>query len=232
MADPIPLSLHPRKIGRIPFREKGADTLLTENITRQFLHEMHAFLFAKATTTRFRMKSSQFTRKSILDFPHLATLLLYQHSQSLSARLQGFFTDGGFETFSAPATASAFCQARLKINPLFFNAWLNYAARMFYQLYEKKNLVHRWKGRLLYGIDGTRFSVPDTIELRGCCSIQTGPHYPDGIVQAHCSLMHDVLNKISINLCSKRNKVREGFCVRRTSRLLSARCHYANGSMV
>ena len=43
------------------------------------------------------------------------------------------------------------------------------------------------------------------------CSVQSGPHYPDGIVQAHCSLMHDVLNKISINCAVNGKKSEKDF---------------------
>ena len=67
-----------------------------------------------------------------------------------------------------------------------------------YHIYQATDVVQRWKGCLLYGIDGTKFKVPDAPELRNFCSAQSGPHYPDGIVQAHCSLMHDVFRRFRL----------------------------------
>ncbi len=53
----------------------------------------------------------------------------------------------------------------------------------FYDSYEKKGYVKRWKGRLLWAIDCSKINIPDTEETRAKYSVQT------------C----DVLNEICIN---------------------------------
>ena len=211
MAIITPLYSDSLKEGRSSFEEKTPEMQRTNAFTIEFLSAMHTYLFDEITKIHSRMDALQFTRERSLTFPRLATFLLYQHSHSLGTRVQEFFADGGFDPLLSPVTASAISQARLKINPFFFKAWLNYAACTFYHIYQATDVVQQWKGCLLYGIDGTKFKVPDAPELRKFCSVQSGPHYPDGIVQAHCSLMHDVLNKISINCAVNGKKSEKDF---------------------
>jgi hypothetical protein len=211
MAIIVPMCSDSLKEGRSSFEDITPEMQRTENYTIEFLTAMHSYLFAETTKIHARMDPSQFTRERILTFPRMTTFLLYQHPHSLGTRVQEFFAAGGFDPLCSPVTASAVGQARMKINPLFFKAWLNYAACIFYRIYQATDMIQRWKGFLLYAIDGTRFKVPDTADLRECCSVQSGPHYPEGIVQAHFSLMHDVLNKISVDCAVNGKKSEKNF---------------------
>ncbi len=71
--------------------------------------------------------------------------------------------------------------------------------RFFYDNYEKEGLVRKWKGRLLWAVDGSCINIPDTAETREKYSIQVNQYNEKGVVQALASFLFDVLNEISIN---------------------------------
>jgi len=96
-------------------------------------------------------------------------------------------------------TASAFCQAREKIKPAFFKALNENVTKFFYENYEKEGLVKKWKGRLLWVVDGSHINIPDTTETREKYSIQANQYNEKGVVQAQASFLCDVLYEISVN---------------------------------
>jgi hypothetical protein len=180
-------------------------------IAARFLNEMRAFLYDEETKNTFRMSPEQFTRDRILTFERIVALLLYQHSTAIGSRLDGFFREGGFGEDSTPPTASAFCQARMNINPYIFVTWMARAAAFFYQNYEQAGMVQRWRGRRLFAVDGSKIHVPDTEITRLRCTIHPCPHSTEGTVQAMYSLLYDVLNKIPINCAVSGKKPEKQF---------------------
>jgi hypothetical protein len=149
------------------------------------------------TISSFRIKDKDFTRKRKLPFWSVATLILRSWKTSLQNRINKFFND--LDLLENIPTASAFCQAREKIKPEFFKVLNENVVRFFYNNYEKEGLVKKWKGRLLWAVDGSRINIPDTTETREKYSIQINQYNEGGVVQALTSFLCDVLNEININ---------------------------------
>lgn len=149
------------------------------------------------TISSFRIKDTDFTRKRKLPFWRVATLILRSWKTSLQNRINKFFND--LDLLGNIPTASAFCQAREKIKPEFFKVLNENVVRFFYNNYEKEGLVKKWKGHLLWAVDGSRINVSDTTETREKYSIQINQYNEGGVVQALASFLCDVLNEISIN---------------------------------
>ena len=124
-------------------------------------------------------------------------MILRGWKTSLQNRINKFFDDLGL--LENIPTASAFCQAREKIKPKFFKSLNENVVRFFYDNYEKEGFVKKWKGRLLWAVDGSWINISDTAETREKYSIQVNQYNEKGVVQALASFLCDVLNEISIN---------------------------------
>jgi len=71
--------------------------------------------------------------------------------------------------------------------------------KFFYENYEKEGVVKRWKGRLLWAVDGSYINIPDTARTRENYSAHSNQYDEKGVVQALASFLCDVLNEISVN---------------------------------
>ncbi len=151
----------------------------------------------KTTITSFRVEDTDFTRIRKLPFWRVAVLIMNSWKTSIQNRVNKFFKDFGL--LENIPTASAFCQAREKIKPEFFKALNENVTKFFYENYEKEGLVKKWKGRLLWVVDGSHINIPDTMQTRGKYSIQANQYNEKGVVQAQASFLCDVLNEISVN---------------------------------
>ncbi len=161
------------------------------------------------TISSFRTKDSDFTRTRKLPFYRVAVLILKGWKASLQNRINKFFDD--LKLLENIPTASAFCQAREKIKPEFFKVLNEKVVKFFYENYEKKGLVKRWKGRLLWAVDCSYINIPDTLETREKYSIQANQYNGEGIVQALASFLCDVLNEFSINSSIDKIKSEKSF---------------------
>ncbi|MGZ7096451.1 MAG: transposase [Methanobacterium sp.] len=85
------------------------------------------------------------------------------------------------------------------MKPEFFKALNENVTKFFYENYEKEGLVKKWKGRLLWVVDGSHINIPDTTQTREKYSIQANQYNEEGVVQAQTSFLCDVLNEISVN---------------------------------
>jgi hypothetical protein len=160
-----------------------------------FLRE---FMTNSLIIDKFRSKDTDFTRNRKLPFWKTTILILRSWKTPIHSKLIKFFDS--LNLLNVMPTASAFCQARKKINPELFIALKYETVTFFYKNYEKSGLVKRWNGRLLWAIDGTSINIPDTQETRNKYSIQVNQYNKDGTVQALSSFLYDVLNEICINV--------------------------------
>ncbi len=151
----------------------------------------------KSTINSFRIKDTDFTRERKLPFWRVSVLILRSWKSSIQNRVNKFFDD--LNLLGNIPTASAFCQARKKIKPELFKVLNERVVKFFYEHYEKGGLVKKWKGRLLWAVDGSYINVPDTAQTRKRYNICTSPYKEESAVQALASFLCDVLNEISIN---------------------------------
>ncbi len=164
------------------------------------------------TINSFRTKDVDFTRTRKLPFWRVAVLVMSGWKTSIQNRVNKFFKDFGL--LENIPTASAFCQAREKIKPAFFKALNENVTKFFYENYEKEGLIKKWKGRLLWVVDGSHINIPDTTETREKYSIQANQYNEKGVVQAQASFLCDVLNEISVNSSIDKIKTEKYFIFR------------------
>lgn len=167
---------------------------------------------SKEVIAEFKASSPDWTRKRILTFDTVATLIIRGHQLPLQNNVNKFYKEMGEMgkiKLEDVVSASAYCQARRKLKPELFLYLNSLVGNGFYRLYEaeaeaeEENQVEvkRWKGRRLLGVDGTYLNLPDTPETRQKYSVQTNQHQHNvgGRVQALSSVLYDLLNDIGLN---------------------------------
>lgn len=133
----------------------------------------------------FSTTPNGFRRRRKLPFDRLALLITKLCKKTLSVELDTFFSECGVDS---SCTVSAFCQQRMKLDPIFFRVWNKLLCMCFYSIGE----VKRWKGYRVVAVDGSNLPLVNTPVLRehfGGQSNQSG-----FFVQAKAVYSYDVLN--------------------------------------
>jgi hypothetical protein len=124
-------------------------------------------------------------------------LMLTGHKHALQNALNRFFRALGL--VAEVPTASAYSQARQKVEPALFQHLNQLVVEKFYTLYGAEGGVKRWQGRRVLGIDGTMINLPDTAETRAHYT-RHGNQYGRAIrVQALGSVCYDLLNDVALD---------------------------------
>jgi hypothetical protein len=95
-----------------------------------------------------------FTRNSLLTFVRTVAMISSLLRHTLAIELFGCFSC----TNERPVTKSAFCQRRQLIKPAFFHHLFTLSAKTFYRCFPNHR---RWRGKLLFAIDGTGQRLPN-----------------------------------------------------------------------
>lgn len=148
---------------------------------------------------RHRTKEKHFTRDRKLPCRRAVVFLLQKTTRSIQTHLHSFFEAMGES--QEVVSASAWCQARLKLQHTAF-VELNEEAVLKVIYPEQGSFqVRRWKGHRLVGIDSSLMRLPNEEKLGQEfgwveCSNGNGSYgrYP----QARLSVLTDVLNRIAI----------------------------------
>lgn len=157
----------------------------------------------------YRADERAFTRVRKLPFGKVVGLILSGWKMSLQTRINRFFRE--LKLLDKLPTASAFCQARMKVKPELFKLLNEETVKGFYEDYGKAGLVQRWQGHLVWAIDGTILNLPDTPETRERYTVQINQHDEEGAVQGMGSVLHDVLNGVAINATLDEKKSEKSF---------------------
>jgi hypothetical protein len=152
--------------------------------------ELHAI----STRVKYRVNPMDFTRTRVLTLPNVALLILRGHKVSQQNALNKVFRE--LDQLEDLPSASAYCQARQKLQPELFERLNDLVVENFYRLYEADGAVKRWHGRRLLGADGTKLNLPDTPSLREAFSVHRNQH--EEFVQATAVVLHDLLNDIGL----------------------------------
>jgi len=171
------------------------------SIITSFVEAMRDFLHDPATRDTYRSYPSAFTRDRCLTFPRTCVALLKERARPAQTRMLHMFQDGGFGSIDTCPTASAFHQARSKVQADFFHEWTCRAVNLFYQEFPRESLVTTWRGKRLCAVDCTRIILPDNPDTRGAYSIQTNQVPDSETVLGMASFMYDVLNELPIHAC-------------------------------
>lgn len=176
---------------------KRGVTIKMEGISALLISYLREFIMKQEVIEKYRTCPKYFTRKRKLPFWRVGILILQGWANSLQNRVNKFFKSLG--SLEELPTATAFCKAREKIQPEFLKAMNKETVNFFYNNYEQKGLVKRWKGFLLWATDGSTINLPDTEETREKYSVQTNQYSEEGCVQALASLLYDVTNEVVVN---------------------------------
>ena len=168
-------------------------------ITTQFLLDMRTFIHDPTTMEIYRCNPKNFTRDRCFTFPRLAVAILKEHARPAQTRINHLFQNGGFGDSLRCPTASAFYQARSKLQPAFFQAWASRAVQFFYTYFPQESLVDTWNDHFLWAIDCSTFVIPDTLETRKHFSIKSNQYPGKEAVLAQASIVYDVLNEIPVH---------------------------------
>ncbi len=168
-----------------------------EEISTLLISYLREFITKQEVIEKYRKGPKDFTRKRKLPFWRVSVLILQGWTNSIQNRVNKFFKSLG--SLEELPTATAFCKAREKIKPKFLKAMNEETVNFFYNNYEQRGLVKRWKGFLLWATDGSTINLPDTEETRKKYSVQTNQYDEEGCVQALASLLYDVTNEVVVN---------------------------------
>jgi hypothetical protein len=170
-----------------PMREANIAII---NELKKFLEETAAI---KAEMVKYTYTTQAFTRERVLTFKIMVMLILNALKRSLSVELQDFF-----EHFSQGNLCSkqAFCEQRAKLSPAFFHDWNQVLVSNFYRCYHAN--VKKWKGMVLYAVDGSSVPLPETEDLKQKFGGATNQKGKKVSTTARICVLYDVLNEIVI----------------------------------
>lgn len=123
--------------------------------------------------------------------------MLTGHKHALQNALNRFFRTLGL--VREVPTASAYSQARQKVEPALFRHLNQLVVEKFYTLYAAEGSVKRWQGRRVLGIDGTMINLPDTAATRAHYTHHGNQHGRAIRVQALGSVCYDLLNDVALD---------------------------------
>ncbi|MDQ3013542.1 MAG: hypothetical protein M3X11_22915 [Acidobacteriota bacterium] len=123
-------------------------------------------------------------------------LILRGHKFSLQNALNKVF--GVLGKLRLAPTASAYCQARQKLDPALFQELTRITAQDFYRLSGQEGTVATWRGHRLVGADGSKLTLPDKPELRKAYSVQRNQIGVE-TVQALSVVLYDLRNDLALD---------------------------------
>jgi hypothetical protein len=146
---------------------------------------------------RFRVQATDFTRARVLTWPVVIIVMLRGQKVSLQTAVNKFFSAIG-EGWRV-VTASAYRQARQKVQPEVFVHLNAVACEEYYARYGVEEEVVLWHGHRVLGMDGSYLNLPDTAETRQEFSVQTNQHPGTEQVQALASVLYDLRNDLGLS---------------------------------
>jgi hypothetical protein len=146
---------------------------------------------------RFRVKATDFTRQRVLNWRTVVVMMVSGHKVSLQSTVNKFFRAVG--DVWRVVTASAYSQARQKVQPEVFVHLNAVACEEYYTRYGAEGEVKLWHGQRLLGVEGSYLNLPDTEETRRTFSVQTNQHAGSEQVQALASVLYDLRNDLGLS---------------------------------
>jgi hypothetical protein len=119
------------------------------------------------------------------------------HKVSVQTAVNKFFCALG-EVWQV-VTASAYSQARQKVEPEVVVHLNAVAGEEYYPRYGAEGEVELWHGQRLGGVDGSYFHLPDTEETRREFSVQTHQYAGGEQGQGLASVLYDLRNDLGLS---------------------------------
>lgn len=155
----------------------------------------------------FRVLETDFSRRRKQSFSSTIFFLINLSTKSLSLEIENFV--GLFNKYLnlKSFTKSAFVQYRRKIKPDVFKHLSSVIVNEFYT--DNELGVKLWNGFRLLAVDGSRFTLPYTDELKNIYG-KTKNQSKTGVVQGRVSVLYDVINNYVIDGILSPLKIGEG----------------------
>jgi Transposase DDE domain len=173
--------------------KRGHDGEKNESIIGRVKRELRS----AAVRERFRVQGTDFTRERVLTWPVVLMVMLRGQKVSLQTAVNKFFSTVG-EVWRV-VTASAYRQARQKVQPEVFVHLNAVACEEYYARYGADQELLLWHGQRVLGVDGSYLNLPDTEETRREFSVQTNQHLGGEQVQALASVLYDLRNDVGLS---------------------------------
>jgi hypothetical protein len=143
------------------------------------------------------VKVTDFTRERVLTWPVVIGVMLRGQKVSLQTAVNKFFSAVG-EVWRV-VTASAYRQARQKVQPEVFVHLHAVACEEYYARYGADQELRLWHGQRVLGVEGSYLNLPDTEETRREFSVQTNQQLGGEQVQALASVLYDLRNDLGLS---------------------------------
>ncbi len=155
----------------------------------RYLNGLRKFTKLDANKRLLYLKSPQrnFTRNSPLSFARTVSLITSLLRRTLVIELFDCFDFNN----QIPVTKSAFCQRRKLIKPAFFKDLFTLSATSFYKYFKHYS---RWKGKLLFAVDGTGQRLPNEPWIGQAFGFHLNQH--NNRPSTKMLIFFDLLNKI------------------------------------
>ena len=113
---------------------------------------------SKVTVNKHKIGEKSFTRNTKMNFTNITFFIMNMVSKTMQREINNFIKN--VKDSSIKYTQSAMSKARLKISPELFRE-LNEG--LINDIYEDKEDIKLYMGFRIFGIDGTRFELPNMI---------------------------------------------------------------------
>jgi hypothetical protein len=133
----------------------------------------------------------------VLSWPVVIVLMLRGQKVSMQNAVNKFFSAVG--RVWEVVTASAYSQARQKVQPEVFVHLNTVACEEYYTRYGADQELGLWHGQRVLGVDGSYLNLPDTAETRREFSVQTKQYVGGEQVQALGSVLYDLRNDLGLS---------------------------------
>jgi hypothetical protein len=178
-------------------REEGEEGDGYTKKEAEIIATLTATLRDEETVARYRVRAQDWSRQRTLTFLRVVVLMLTGHKHALQNALNRFFRVLGL--LPEVPTASAYSQARQKVEPALFQHLKTLGVEKFYALSATDGSVKRWQGRRVSGIDGTMINLPDTTATRQEYTGHGNQHGRGVRVQALGRVCYDLLNDLALD---------------------------------
>jgi hypothetical protein len=151
---------------------------------------------------RHRRRPQDFSRECRLTFPVLVILLLQKSLKSLQARLHEYVRQLALGAEGRNLSAGAVTHARAKLSAKVFVELNRQAVLPTIYGEENRQLVQRWHGHRVLGVDSSVLRLPKNEEVAqkyGWMECSHEHTLPERFAQARMSVLYDLLNEVAVD---------------------------------
>lgn len=156
------------------------------------IDQLQEILYSEEYMKRSRIREEDFTRMRKLSFAEYVLLILKGTKHGLQTGVNEFIAS--VKTDKETYSKQAFSKGRLRIKPEAFLELFQAIVSRFY----KEATIQTYKGYRVSAIDGSRYNLPNTPELRSIYGEQITSGQSQ--VQALTSCLYDVLNHMLMDV--------------------------------